>query len=209
MRSNLVSAFVFTLCLSSAAIAGDCCAHCGCQTSCNKVCRLVPVVKRVTEPVYDCDCYEFCVPGKSDCCVGCDECGRRKLIYTPTCGCVRTGVRLVKKMETKEIKTYRCELVDLCSHCAEKCGASPDNAPAEKAPMPPAPMRSAGVDHGPSESWAVRALQRLPLAAKKQPTTDAAQSATAAQTNTPAAPSDATQTVNPIARVLKPLVDRK
>jgi hypothetical protein len=65
MRSILTSAFVCTLCLESAAFAGDCCVHCGCQTSCCKVCRLVPVVKRVTEPVYDCECYEFCLPGKT------------------------------------------------------------------------------------------------------------------------------------------------
>jgi hypothetical protein len=68
-------------------------------------------------------------------------------------------------METKEIKTFKCELVDLCSHCAEQCGATP----ADTATPP----------------------------------------AAAPQTSVTAAPSDATPPANPIARLLKPLVDRK
>ena len=114
------------LCFVRPAAAGDCCCHCGCQSNCSKVCRLVCEVTKVSKPVYDCECEDFCVPGKSDCCVVCDECGNRKKVYTPTCGQVRTRTKLVKHVETKEVKTYKCVVVDLCPACAQRLrGAGP------------------------------------------------------------------------------------
>lgn len=113
-----------TLLLVSAgavARAGDCCHHCGCQCTCNKVCRVVCETKKVTKPEYDCECEEFCIPGKSECCVTFDECGKKQKVYSPTCGKVRTRVKLVKTMKTEEVKTYRWVVEDLCANCAKAC----------------------------------------------------------------------------------------
>ncbi|MGD9722495.1 MAG: hypothetical protein AB7O59_13400 [Pirellulales bacterium] len=126
------------------AVAGNCCAHCGCHDNCCKVCRVVCETKKVTKPVYDCECEDFCIPGKSECCWTCDECGHRKREYTPTCGKVHTRVKLVKRNETKEVKSYKWVVEDLCTNCATRCAATsakpavnPVAAAASLVPLPP------------------------------------------------------------------------
>jgi hypothetical protein len=127
----------------------ECCNHCGCQCQCCKVCRLVPDVKKVPKVRYECECEDFCVPGPS-CIVGyqcpsdddCD-CGRRKHpepIWKPSCGCVRTRHKLVKIETMKEVKTYKCVVVNLCPHCCalNAKGQLPASNLCEKAPVQPA-----------------------------------------------------------------------
>jgi hypothetical protein len=80
-------------------------------------------IKNVTVPQYDCECEEFCVPGKSKRSVTHDECGRRKVVYTPTCGEVRTRTRLVKRDRIEEVKSYRWVVESLCNSCADRCRA--------------------------------------------------------------------------------------
>jgi hypothetical protein len=104
----------------------ECCNHCGCQCHCCKVCRLVPEVKQVPKVRYECECEDFCVPGPS-CIVGyeCpkdDDCDyrffkRAEPIWKPSCGCVRTRRKLVKIETMKEVKAYKCVVVNLCPHC--------------------------------------------------------------------------------------------
>jgi hypothetical protein len=161
----------------------------------------VPEVKKVSKPVYECECEDFCVPGKSECCIGCDECGRRKLIYTPTCGCVRTRVKLVKKSETKEVKTFKCVVVDMCARCAQQCNAQP--------------VETAGVtaQQHETDSWAARALRATPWTKRGDsssdgsiaPTSDAA----AVQPIAAEVPTENARPASPLARVLRPLVKRK
>ena len=103
---------------------GDCCSHCGCQCEPTKVCRLVPDTKKVTKIEYECECEDFCVPGKSTRCVSCDECGKRKIVYTPTCGEVRTRTKLVKKEKVTKVPICKCVVEDLCPSCAKQCSAS-------------------------------------------------------------------------------------
>ena len=79
----------------------------------------------MVKPEYDCECEDFCVPGKSECCVVCDECGNKKKVYTPTCGCVRTRVKLVKKEKKEQVTVYKCVVENLCPGCSQKCGAKP------------------------------------------------------------------------------------
>jgi hypothetical protein len=199
MRSLLLCAVALTWYQSSAVYAG-CCSHCGCNDdSCCKVCCLVPEVKKVTKPVYDCECEDFCVPGKSDCCIGCDECGRRKLIYTPTCGCVRTRVKLIKKNETKEVKTFKCVVVDMCAKCAQQCDAQPVQT------------ASAATPEENNESWATRALRNLPLSKGKSPEEEPSEPAptAAVQPIAPEVPAEGARPANPLARVLSPLTKRK
>ncbi len=199
MRSFLLLA-VALACSEWSAVYADCCSHCGCNdNSCCKVCCLVPEVKKVTKPVYDCECEDFCVPGKSECCVGCDECGNRKLIYTPTCGRVRTRAKLVKKTETKEVKTFKCVVVDMCARCAQQCNAQPV-------------ATASAADHK-NESWAARALRTTPLTKSTDSpvdgSSDVSSGAIAVQPIAPKVPAENARPANPLARVFGTLVKRK
>jgi hypothetical protein len=128
---TLVCCAVIVLVIScGGALAGDCCQHCGCQCECNKVCRLVPDTKKVPKVTYSCECEDFCVPGPSQHCVVRDECGCKKHVYTPTCGCVRTRTKLVKHEEMKTVQTHKCVVEYLCPACAAKCPCDPAAAAA-------------------------------------------------------------------------------
>jgi hypothetical protein len=128
MRKIVISALAALACWANFAWA-DCCEHCGCQCECQKTCRLICETKKVTKVTYGCECEDFCVPGPSDRCTTCDECGKKKFVYTPTCAKVRTRTKLVKKEETKEVPSYRWVVESLCGNCANKCNANPDAAP--------------------------------------------------------------------------------
>jgi hypothetical protein len=78
----------------------------------------VPDIKKVTKTTYSCECEDFCVPGPSQRCVVCDECGNKQHVYTPTCATMRTRKRLVKHDTTTEQKTYKWVVENLCSQCA-------------------------------------------------------------------------------------------
>ena len=41
---------------------------------------------------------------------------------------MRTRVKLVKKSETTEVKTFKCVVVDMCAKCASQCNAQPAEA---------------------------------------------------------------------------------
>lgn len=121
--------FALAVAICTPLYAGDCCAHCGCSSNCTKVCRVICETKKVTKPDYDCECEEFCVPGKSERCVTYDECGCRKVIYTPTCGEVYTRTKLIKRTKTEEVTSYRWVVEDLCSSCAARCAPVEPGAP--------------------------------------------------------------------------------
>jgi hypothetical protein len=116
--------------------SGNCCACCGCECQCQKVCKLVPEVRKVPKVCYECECEDFCVPGKS-CIIGYEcvprdcTCGYRLLrepIWQPSCGCVRTRHKLVKIEEMKEVKGFKCVVVKMCPHCCamDKKGELPE-----------------------------------------------------------------------------------
>jgi hypothetical protein len=79
----------------------------------------------VSKPEYDCECEDFCLPGKSECCITYDECGHKQKCYTPTCGCVRTRVKLIKREKKEQVQTHKCVVENLCPRCSVKCGAKP------------------------------------------------------------------------------------
>jgi hypothetical protein len=117
--------------LSCRLVAAQCCCdHCGCQSDCYKVCRPVCEIKKVPKVTYDCECEDFCVPGKSCHSVVCDECGNKCHVYTPTCGKVRTRMKLVKNETMVEKVTYKWVVETVCCGCRERCAA------AEKAGKP-------------------------------------------------------------------------
>jgi hypothetical protein len=112
------------LVFSASAVLGDeCCdpcAACGCHDNCCKVCRVICEVKKVPKPEYDCECEDYCIPGKSIRSIECDECGHRKIVYTPTCGTVRTRKKLVTKQKMVDKVVYKWEVVNLCAPCAKQ-----------------------------------------------------------------------------------------
>jgi hypothetical protein len=127
---RLFASAISLLLVNCSVCFGACCQRCGCHATCDKVCRVVCETKEVKEPVYDCECEEFCLPGKSQRCVTYDECGCRQVVYTPTCGTVRTRNKLVKRTETKKVPSYRWVVEDLCERCATECTshAAADNS---------------------------------------------------------------------------------
>lgn len=101
----------------------DRCNCCGCQSACSKVCRPVPGTKKVTKVEYSVKCEDFCVPGPSARTTVCDECGHKKIVYTPTCAEVRTRKKLVKTETVRKVPTTEWVVENLCASCARKCDA--------------------------------------------------------------------------------------
>jgi hypothetical protein len=143
--ARCVLLLLLIVCPATASVAGDCCAGCGCHQACTKVCRAVCEIKKVTTPVYDCECEEFCLPGKSQRCVTFDECGHRKVEYLPTCGDVRTRNKLIKREETKEVRSYKWVVEDLCDACAARCAAH-DGSGSWRAELVPSRSHSAPLE---------------------------------------------------------------
>ena len=98
----------------------DCYQHCGCSANCSKVCRCIPDIKKVPKTTYTCECEDFCVPGPSEHCVVCDECGNKQHVFTPTCAKVHTRKRPVKHETVQEVKTYKWVVVNLCPTCCAR-----------------------------------------------------------------------------------------
>ena len=70
------------------------------------------------------------MPGKSDHCVTCDECGHKKHVYTPTCAHVRTRKKLVKHETTTQEPTCKWVVETVCDACAARCAAADATSPA-------------------------------------------------------------------------------
>jgi len=102
---------------------GHRCCHCGRESGCQKVCRLVCETKEVTKVTYDCKCEDICVPGPSTrtpacSCGSCDECGRKAYIWTPHCAQVKTRKVPVKREEKVLKPTYKWVVEYVCGQCA-------------------------------------------------------------------------------------------
>ncbi len=120
--------------------AGEgCCTHCGCH-ECHKVCRLVCEEKKVEVVCWGCKCENFCLPthGKEiakHCELVCDDqaCGDchngvqvkpKKFVWRewcPSCAKMFTKKKLMKKVITKKIPTYKWVVEDVCDKCDAQC----------------------------------------------------------------------------------------
>lgn len=116
----------------SRAHAGGC-QHCGCDTACNKVCRLVCEEKKVTVTCWGCKCEDFCVPGPSkpgckNCDLVCETCDNpdaimaqpKKFVWTewiPGCATVHTRKKLMKRTVVKTVPSYKWVVENLCAKC--------------------------------------------------------------------------------------------
>ena len=110
---------------------GHHCCHCGRESGCKKVCRLVCETKEVTKVTYDCKCEDICVPGPSTrtpvcSCGSCDECGKKAYIWTPHCAQVKTRKVPVKREEKVLKPTYKWVVEYVCDQCT--AGDAPHTA---------------------------------------------------------------------------------
>ncbi len=145
------------LLIAGSAVAGECgqamagsptcCAHCGCQASCQKkVCQVVCATKKEKKTRWVVKCEDFCAPlpsllggrchgecgGTCESCQatpGCATCAqggeccatcKEKPLVPPKCGKVRTKKTLVKEEYEVEVPTYKCVVVYLCGQCCEQ-----------------------------------------------------------------------------------------
>jgi len=148
------------LAMSVSAQAKECkCDHCGHEASCQRVCRLVSEERKVSTTCWGYQCDEFCVPGPSKagckhCETVCDECKDQdskvharpqRLVWSdwnPACFANRfTKAKLMKKTESKKVKSYKWVVEEVCATCVSRCAKidSPDG----DAVIPPLP-RNAG-----------------------------------------------------------------
>jgi hypothetical protein len=153
----LVAAFAaISLVSDSKAGGGHHCAHCGCHAASQKVCRLVKEEKKVEIVCWGCKTEDFCLPGPSKpgcehCEYVCDDCEEgtgpdaiqtkaKKFVWTewiPGCSAkVHTKKKLMKKVVTKKVPSYKWVVEDLCPQCDANCvGATVE--PGVEVPPPP------------------------------------------------------------------------
>ena len=150
-------AILLTICPAKRGSAGECCARCGCNRSCDKVCRLVYEEKKVKVICWGAQCEDFCLPGPSkpgckhceEVCADCDDKEDDKAPHgAPTkfvwrdwipgsCAKVYTKKKLMQKIVTKKVPGYKWVVEDLCPECEAKTESVKPKA-GEKVPPPPA-----------------------------------------------------------------------
>ena len=140
----------------------DHCGRCGCQSRCEKQCRIVCEMKEVKKTVWVVECEEFCTmlprlcgPCANEChsgqcgacgpehspdcgCEGCqkkcDPCAaeKDKCYYPPKCGKARVKKKLVKKEVVCKVPVYKCVVVYCCPQCGCNEGGAGTPPPAAK-----------------------------------------------------------------------------
>ncbi len=144
------------LILATRTDAADCCCdRCGCTESCQKVCRLVCEEKKVDVICWGCKCEEFCVPkhSKKGCkhcetvCAACDEgcaCSTPHALpkrfiwreWCPTCAKIFTKKKLMKKVESVKVPSYKWVVECMCPKCEASCEMTQVD-PRVELPSPP------------------------------------------------------------------------
>ncbi len=140
------------------------CAHCGCKRVCRRVCRLVVEEKKVNVTCWGCKAEDFCVPGPSEqgcrhceVCRSCppeghagDVCAKPKTFgwteWIPGCSAkIYTRRKLMRKIVTRNVPSYRWVVEDLCDQCEAHCGCAEVQPGAD---VPPPPVADAKLRHG-------------------------------------------------------------
>jgi hypothetical protein len=166
MKENFriaVLAAVICVGITSVALAaeGGSCAGCGCAAPCHKVCRLECGEKKVEIICWGCKKEDFCIPCKSE--KGCEHCetvsencgegadpevcSKPKAFvwfdWTPDGATIRTKTKLMKKIETVTVPSYKWVVEDMCPQCAANAAATQPGtivyatpAPAATSPAP-------------------------------------------------------------------------
>jgi hypothetical protein len=103
------------------------CHQCG-SGKLQKVCRMVPEVKKETVTKWVLVCEDVCLPGRSRkigerCIPDCDAHHgfRTEDILKPSCGPIVTKKKLKQVTETVEKRGYKCVVETICSQCGCCC----------------------------------------------------------------------------------------
>jgi hypothetical protein len=143
-------------------VPGDCCdcrcAHCGCQTHCQKYCHVVCEWKDVKETIYGCRCKDICIPGRSEKeCTKIDECNPYNCpiahdykplysIWNPSeCARIRPVTKLVKYEVTHKVPVYKWVVEYCCPNCCNAMSsgvAQPGVQTAVATQLPTAPSQA-------------------------------------------------------------------
>lgn len=111
---------------SQAGLLADCCPNCGCHQL-QKVCRVVPDVKKVTQTKYTVESEDVCVQGKTRCeerlvaDANCPNGLRCETVQVPTCDRIVTKKKIKKVTTTVEKPTFKCVVDTVCSQCGTNC----------------------------------------------------------------------------------------
>jgi len=151
----MLSLAIIATVLERAHAGGGGCAHCGCNAPCQKTCRLVCEEKKVEIVCWGCKCEDFCLggPSKKGCMhsdVVCESCKDefnpnavqtqpKKFVWNEWIPCsskIYTKKKLMKKIETKKIPSYKWVVEDLCEKCEANCEVA-DIQPGAEIPAPP------------------------------------------------------------------------
>jgi len=144
-------------CASLLAGAGEpCCCQCGCG-ACQKVCRLVREEKTVSITCWGSKCEDFCLGGPShinckhvdEVCTICDDptkCDNvsskpKKFVWydwCPSWAKQHTKTKLMKKVVTKKVPSYKWVVEDLCTECQSRLTPI-QTAEGDVVPPPPLP----------------------------------------------------------------------
>ena len=119
-----------------------CCCSCGCAAPCRKVCRLECGEKKVEVICWGCKCEDFCVACKSEklckhCETVCENCGEKAdtevcskpknfvwFDWNPGGARIYTKTKLMKKVETVTVPSYKWVVEDMCPKCAANAAAA-------------------------------------------------------------------------------------
>ncbi len=122
--------------------AEPCCCSCGCAAPCQKVCRLECSEKKVEVICWGCKCEDFCVACKSQrgckhCETVCENCGDKAdtevcsqsknfvwFDWMPGAAKIHTKTKLMKKIETVTVPSYKWVVEDMCPTCAANAAAA-------------------------------------------------------------------------------------
>jgi hypothetical protein len=155
-RTMLMATLALLTGASRSLAAGVCCAHCNCQSGCQKVCRLVREDKKVSITCWGCKCEDFCIggPSKPGCkhceevCATCDQADKSGVCVQPKKfvwldwipGCangIGTKKKLMKKTITKTVPSFKWVIEDCCQACEAKV-AQVEIPAGSEVPPPPA-----------------------------------------------------------------------
>lgn len=105
------------------------CSQCGCQQL-ERVCRVIPDVKKITQTKFVVECEEICLPGNSHCTqrMVAENCApgeqRSETVLEPTCDRIVTKKKLKKVTTTVDKPGWKCVVDTVCTQCGCQCGTA-------------------------------------------------------------------------------------
>src|SRR5690606_25554944 len=117
MVGLLLPALLLAMLPAAASAAGHC-DGCGCQSKLVRVCRPVHTTRPVETIVWDVVSEEYCLPGRGDPLLPCNDCAARGLDECLDCRQPRSRNRLIRKKRIEHVPTILWVVEYRCDDCA-------------------------------------------------------------------------------------------